>query len=227
MSRTTHYREMVLNLIRDERARQETDHGSTNPILEMGFGGSVPAYPWLMPYSDADSRSIEAAFRADYGEYTNTHGLPTWMHLIREEVAELFDTQTSSHAMEEAVQVAALCASLCGQLLAKQEGDPTVSDLGISDANRMLIYRAYDDGDGNTLTLEPTGEPEGWFVGKWDGDPVMEGVERNGTLYSVCPMSGGGLVAVLVGRQIVQNEIGVTFTSTAEARAYVQGLTAK
>ena len=225
--RTTHYRERVLNLLREERTRQELKYGHEVGTRQTGFGGSVPATPWLMPYSDADSGSIEAAFRADYGEYENTHGQPTWMHLIREEVAELFDTQASSRTIEEAVQVAALCVSLCERLLAQHEGDQTVSDLGISDANRMLIYRAYDDGDGNTVTLEPTGEPEGWFVGTHEGEPVMEGVEVDGRLYSVVPQSGGGLVAVLVGRQIVNNEIGAVFTSTAEARAYVQGLTAR
>jgi hypothetical protein len=113
---------MVLNLVRDERTRQDQTHG-LNLDVEMGFGGSVPSYPWLMPYSDADSGRIEAAFRADYGEYESTHGLPTWMHLIREEVAELFDTHSSSDTIEEAVQVAALCVSLCEHLLAKHEGE--------------------------------------------------------------------------------------------------------
>ena len=114
--------ERVLILIMDEHSRQWKLHGSTNPCLEMGFGSSVRATPWLMPYSDSDSGRIEAAFRADYGDYTNTHGLPTWMHLIREEVAELFDTKVTADTIEEAVQVAALCVSLCEQLLAKQEG---------------------------------------------------------------------------------------------------------
>lgn len=120
--RTTHYREKVLNLVREERTRQDAEHGRTNRDLAMGFGGSVPAYPWLMPYSDAESGNIEAAFRTDYEAFQRGYGLPTWMHLIREEIAELFDTQTSSDTIEEAVQVAALCVSLCEQLLAKQEG---------------------------------------------------------------------------------------------------------
>lgn len=124
MSRTTHYRERVLNLVRDERAQQDEKYGHLNHCHPMGFGGNVPVYPWLMPYSNADSGRIEAAFRADYGGYEKTHGLPTWMHLIREEVAELFDTRTSSDTIEEAVQVAALCVSLCEQLLAKHEGAP-------------------------------------------------------------------------------------------------------
>lgn len=121
MSRTTHYREMVLNLVRDERARQEDIHGAENVGLPMGFGGSVPATPWLSPFSDADNGAVEAAFRGDYEGYASLHGRPTWMHLIREEVAELFDTHFSADTIEEAVQVAALCVSLCERLLA--EGD--------------------------------------------------------------------------------------------------------
>ena len=146
--KTTHYRERVLNLLREERVRQEDRHGHEVGTRETGFGGSVPATPWLMPYSDADSRSVEAAFRADYGEYENTHGQPTWMHLIREEVAELFDSRISSDTIEEAVQVAALCVSLCERMLAKHEGEFPGMSLNIRDANRLLIYRAYDDGDG-------------------------------------------------------------------------------
>lgn len=225
MSRTTNYRERVLNLVRDERARQDDRFASVNHLITVGFGSSVPAYPWLRPFTDSASGDVEAAFRDDYVEYENLHGYPTWMHLIREEVAELFDTRTSLRAIEEAVQVAALCVSLCEQLIAQHEGDQTVNDLGISDANRMLLYRAYDDGDGNTISLQPDGD--GWFIGTWDGHPVVEGVEVDGTLYSVVPQSGNGMVSVLVGKQIVDNYVGPIFTSTAEARAYVQGLTAK
>jgi hypothetical protein len=96
----------------------------------------------------------------------------------------------------------------------------------IRDANRLLIYRAYDDGDGNTLDLEPS-EHEGWFVGTYDGQLLLEGTEVDGTLYSVCAQSGGGLVAVLVGTEIVDNSAGAIFSTAAEARAYVQGLTAR
>lgn len=120
MSRTTPLRERVLHLVREERARQIERYG-TNADLEAGFGRSVSAYPWLLPYSDADSDKVEAAFRADYEAYENRHGKPTWMHLIREEVAELFDSHLTAEAIDEAVQVAALCVSLCEQLLAEFE----------------------------------------------------------------------------------------------------------
>lgn len=120
--RTTHHRERVLNLIREERTRQIEQYGLNDHLL-LGFGSSVSAYPWLAPYSDADSGKIEAAFRADYEAYKNFHGQPTWMHLIREEVAELFDTRVFPDTLAEAVQVAALCVSLCERLLAEYEGD--------------------------------------------------------------------------------------------------------
>lgn len=96
----------------------------------------------------------------------------------------------------------------------------------IRDANRALIYRAYDDGDGNTLSLEPS-EHQGWFVGTYDDQLLLEGTEVDGTLYSICAQSGGGMVAVLVGTEIVDNSAGAIFSSTAEARAYIQGLTAR
>jgi hypothetical protein len=119
---TTHRRERLLQMIREERVRQIEEYGA-NDTLMLGFGSSVSSYPWLLPYSDADSGKIEAAFRADYEQYEEDRGQPTWMHLIREEVAELFATRLAPDAISEAVQVAALCVSLCEQLLATYEGE--------------------------------------------------------------------------------------------------------
>lgn len=117
MSQSTPRREQVLHLIRLERTRQLAAYG-TNEDLDLGFGGSVARYPWLLPFSDADSEEVEKGFREDYEIYEATHGgKPTWMHLIREEVAELFDAKNTEHVIEEAVQVAALCTSLAEMLL--------------------------------------------------------------------------------------------------------------
>lgn len=113
--------EQALDLVRAERARQDERYGKVNHLQTIGFGSNVPAYPWLSPFSDANSASIEAAFRGDYRRYEDLHGHPSKMHLIREEVAELFDTRTSSDAIGEAIQVAALCVSVCEQLLAQQD----------------------------------------------------------------------------------------------------------
>ena len=117
-------RDRVLDLIRQERIRQIDKYGR-NEDLMLGFGSSVSAYPWLAPYSGDDSSEVEFNLRRDYEAYEAKHGKPTWMHLIREEVAELFDTRIYQHTLEEAVQVAALCVSLCEQLIYEYEGEPS------------------------------------------------------------------------------------------------------
>jgi len=105
-------------------------------------------------------------------------------------------------------------------LVAKREA----GCIPISDANRALLYRAYDDGNGGNITLVPS-EHENYFVGMWEDHEVMEGTEIDGVLYSVCPQSGGGWVTVLTGEQITDNDLGPMFRSNAEARAYILGLT--
>lgn len=112
----------MLNLIREERSHQTEKYGHNEDLL-LGFGSSVSATPWLSPYNHAGAKDVEAAFRADYEHYSDVHGQPTWMHLIREEVAELFATRDYRHTVEEAIQVAALCVSLCELLIAEYEGE--------------------------------------------------------------------------------------------------------
>lgn len=214
MSRTTSRREEVLHLIREERARQIERYGS-NEDLAPGFGGTV-AYPWLSPFSQADAGEVQRQFRQDYELYVHVQGKPTWMHLIREEVAELLETRTREDTITEAVQVAALCVSLVERLM----GTPIVK---VSDQNRRLIEEAYDAGDGVGVTLV-AGE-DGWFTGLYDDFEVFQAMERNGLLYSIVHASGGGQVSVIVGSGLIENEIGTTFSSVPEAKAYVQGLT--
>ena len=76
----------------------------------------------MMPYTADPSGLVEAMFRTDYEKYESEHGKPTWMHLIREEVAELFAATETEDVITEAVQVAALCVSLVEHLLADEEG---------------------------------------------------------------------------------------------------------
>lgn len=116
MNETTPRREQVLDMIREERLRQIEIYGTNDSIL-LGFGSRVSACPWLAPYSDDDASTVESTFRRDYEEHAEKYGAPTWMHLIREEVAELFESHNGRLALEEAVQVAALCVSLSEQLL--------------------------------------------------------------------------------------------------------------
>lgn len=96
----------------------------------------------------------------------------------------------------------------------------------ISMENRRIIEKAYDDGDDNTVDLVLTDDPP-WFAGMWGDHEVMLGVEHDGVLYSVVHASGGGLRSVIVGRGLLDNEVGAVFRSVAEAKAYVKGLTAK
>lgn len=114
MTETTGRRERLLNLVREERRRQIETYGD-NAENPLGFGAGAGS--WLFPVSDADADQIEAVFRADYGSYEAANGMPTWMHLIREEVSELFASQHVDEAVVEAIQVAALCISLAEHLL--------------------------------------------------------------------------------------------------------------
>ena len=100
----------------------------------------------------------------------------------------------------------------------------------LSDENRRVLEQAYDDGDGHTVTLVATGDHP-WFAGMYDDSEVMIGMEYEGVLYSLVPLSGGGLVAVVVGHGLVENEVesemGVAFRGVEAAKAYVKDLTAK
>lgn len=96
----------------------------------------------------------------------------------------------------------------------------------LNERNRRIIDEAYDPGDGTTLTLVHTEDPP-WFAGMWEDQEVMMGLEHEGTLFSIVYASGGGLVAVVVGQGLVTNEVGRVFNNVSEAKAYVEGLTAK
>lgn len=207
-------RETVLEQIRAERKRQLEMYGS-NDDLEIGMG---PRVQWLRPFSSATSDVTARGFREEYREHETLNGNPTWMHLIKEEVSELFETETREDMITEAVQVAALCVSLVEHLL--RYGD---LDLNVSTRNLALIIRAYDDGDGGNLDLRQ--RDDGWVEGTFNGCMMYEGIEVNGVLYSISYMSGGQ-ITVAMGHELATVD-GEWFTSVAEARAYIKGLTAK
>ena len=97
----------VLAEVRAERGRQFDRYG-TNEGLEDGTG---TASRWLAPVSDKPAVSVERLFREDYEAHEKATGAPTWMHLIREEVAEVFVENDPSRLREELLQVAALAVS--------------------------------------------------------------------------------------------------------------------
>lgn len=94
----------------------------------------------------------------------------------------------------------------------------------INDENRLLIYRCYDEGSGNTIVLEP--ETSGYFTVCSNEYEVMTGTEIDGVLYSICSCPGG-CVCVLVGEELSGDGDGVVFNTQAEAKAYIRGLTEK
>jgi hypothetical protein len=101
----------VLLEVREERARQFERYGS-NADLQDGTG---PDAPWLGQELDPSERltakELEAHFRSDYVAHEQLTGAPTWMHLIREEVAEAFMEKDPVRLRAELLQVAALAVS--------------------------------------------------------------------------------------------------------------------
>lgn len=99
----------VLDDVRAERRRQYAAYG-TNEALEDGTG---PDVMWLLPLSIEGATHVEDSLRVDYEAYkaVNPSGLPTWMHLVREEMAEAFKEVDQDRLREELIQAAALCVS--------------------------------------------------------------------------------------------------------------------
>jgi hypothetical protein len=98
----------VLDMVFDERVRQVARYGH-NEDLEDGFG---PEVMWLTPLANDDAVEIQTALRDNYEAHEGIFGRPTWMHLIREELAELFESEPDDPAaIAEALQVAALLVS--------------------------------------------------------------------------------------------------------------------
>lgn len=87
--------------------------------------------------------------------------------------------------------------------------------------NRRIMEQAWDDGD-QTVRLVATSDPP-WFVGMFDDFQVCEGLEHEGVLYVITHLSGGGLVSVIVGEGLVENDAGTVFSSVPLAKAYIQG----
>lgn len=112
----------VLTKVAQERERQMAQYGD-NADLE---DGTSPGRRWLAPYSIHPASAIQHIFRKEYEVYSAEHGLPTWMHLVREEVAEAFQESDPARLAEELIQVAALCVSWVETLNRRNHGADTV-----------------------------------------------------------------------------------------------------
>lgn len=106
----------VLSAVLAERWRQVAKYGLNRGICD----GSGPDTRWLLPYTNIPSffanqagraDSIESTLRDDYEDFVAETGAPTWVHLVREEVAEAFCESDPAKLEAELIQVAALCVS--------------------------------------------------------------------------------------------------------------------
>lgn len=102
----------VLDEVFEERKAQENRYGHVNDLLKDGTGPDVVWIPGRFPEGfPIRASAVERILREDYEAFEEAHGLPTWMHLVREEIAESFQEDDPTRLQEELIQVAALCVS--------------------------------------------------------------------------------------------------------------------
>lgn len=97
----------VLEDVFKERDRQVALHGH-NTDLEDGTG---PDTRWLLPFTFASAKEIQADLRAAYEYYEEETGKPTFVHVLLEEMAEAFEQDDLTRLEEELIQVAAVAVN--------------------------------------------------------------------------------------------------------------------
>lgn len=104
-------RHEVLEDVLEERRRQDERYDNTK--VPFGIG---PETCWLLPYVTFNAVEIEKDLRRDYDNFESGTGHVTFVHLLREELAELFTENDIQRAYVEAIQVAALAVSFCEEI---------------------------------------------------------------------------------------------------------------
>ena len=97
----------VLDKVFDERLRQVAKWGHNDDVED----GTGPGVAWLAPFSEQPATVVQKGFREDYEAHEMVHGLPTWLQLVREELAEAAEADDAERLASELLQVAALCVS--------------------------------------------------------------------------------------------------------------------
>jgi hypothetical protein len=93
----------VLEEVGLHRSEQRARYGTNDDLVD----GTGPQVQWLLPIAFHRAAVTEKMLRGEYEQ----HERPTWMHLVREEVAEAFMESDPARLREELIQVAALCVS--------------------------------------------------------------------------------------------------------------------
>lgn len=107
----------ALEIVFEERCRQMELHGAAMRTLPDGTG---PEVNWI-PGVAADALTIQEMFRHEY-DRASKDGELTRMHLVREELAELFELRGDDpDFIAEASQVAALLVQLIEYKLEDRE----------------------------------------------------------------------------------------------------------
>lgn len=116
MSDMSQTREVLMRVF-EERVRQQARYGDVNVHTESGTG---PGTRWLLPYTFDDAQQIQQQLRYDYEDFEGEGNPVTWVHLVREELAEAFELEPDDPNLPvELIQVAALCVSWVERLTAR------------------------------------------------------------------------------------------------------------
>ena len=113
----------VFNLLLERREKQVEMYGLNENLAD----GTGPNVRWLEspdPFlASRGAKAIERALRQDYEANSSRNGGPgtTWMHLVREEVAEAFTESEPEALINELVDVAALCVSWIERLIDRSQ----------------------------------------------------------------------------------------------------------
>jgi len=114
----------VLDEVFAHRVEQERRYGGVNDRLENGTGPEVCWIPIGDDACNATATEIQKEFRVQYEAlFDEKTRLPSWMHLVREEIAEAFQESDPTRLEEELIQVAALCVSWIERLHKKSSAD--------------------------------------------------------------------------------------------------------
>lgn len=107
----------VLQAVAQRRVEQVQRYGHNDDLQD----GTGPQVRWLRgTLAHRPAHLIETELRAEYVKYERDHGNPTWMHLVREEVAEAFTEDDPAKLEDELLDVAALCVSWVETLRRRQ-----------------------------------------------------------------------------------------------------------